>query len=61
MDILPLDSVTKRFASGPALARFLACAVTPAPETFTWVPVVCWFAQKGATGNAGSFATNRAR
>ena len=44
-----------------AFARFLACAVTPAPDTFTWVPVVAWFAQNGATGKAGSLARMRAR
>src|SRR5262245_17853735 len=44
-----------------ALVRFFAWAVTPAPDTFTWVPVVCWLAQNGRTGNAGSFATIRAR
>ena len=44
-----------------ALARFFAWAVTPAPEMLTWVPVVCWLAQNGATTKAGSLATMRAR
>src|SRR4029450_10964341 len=37
-----------------ASARFLECAVTPAPEMFTWVPGVGWLAQKAATGKAAS-------
>ncbi len=39
-----------------APARFFACVVTPAPDTLTCVPVVCWFAQKSATGKFGSLA-----
>ena len=35
-----------------ASARFFAWVVTPAPEMFTWVPVVCWLAQNAATGKA---------
>jgi hypothetical protein len=44
-----------------ASARFFAWVVTPAPEMFTWVPVVCWLAQKAATGKAASLARMRPR